>query len=212
MLPIAHTQDAGTGLICGFFHFSSTMTPIILSVLPSWIILRAQDVESNNVRKIIDLLYEETYNRSHPSESVLSRMAEILLFLALRQYTETTPLPETLYTLKNRPDFLPLLAQIALDPVREWTLSEMAAAMGMSRAHFSKRFTESSGYTPGEALRIMRMSLACQKLQRGESLQRVADDVGYQSLSAFSRAFQRTIGQLPGEYRKQHDRSLHIKD
>ena len=52
-----------------------------------------------------------------------------------------------------------------------------------------------------EYLSRWRMSLALDALCRGGvSLDRLADEVGYKSASAFSTAFHRRIGCAPGEF------------
>jgi AraC-like DNA-binding protein len=50
-----------------------------------------------------------------------------------------------------------------------------------------------------------RLQLAAQSLQKtSRGVAEIADDVGYQSEAAFSRAFKREFGLAPGQYRSDH--------
>lgn len=51
-------------------------------------------------------------------------------------------------------------------------------------------------------LTLLRMKIASQMLAQGQSISRAAEQVGYQSEAAFSRAFKKVVGELPGAYKK----------
>lgn len=59
------------------------------------------------------------------------------------------------------------------------------------------------GTTPGQYLQGWRVGLAQQALRQGRPLKRIADDVGYGSEAALSRAFKAHTGQSPREWRGQ---------
>ena len=86
----------------------------------------------------------------------------------------------------------------ALD--RPWTLDELAAEAGASRATLVRLFQKTAGMAPLAFLAELRFGLARRKLSAGKApLAAIAAEVGYQSESAFSRAFQRRYGMRPGE-------------
>jgi AraC-like DNA-binding protein len=86
---------------------------------------------------------------------------------------------------------------------KQWSLYELAKASGMSRAGFSVHFKKKVGLTPGEYIAHWRMQVACGLLESGEqNISSVAEEVGYDSQSAFSTAFNRIVGRRPGSYRK----------
>ncbi|MBL8903049.1 MAG: helix-turn-helix transcriptional regulator [Rhizobiales bacterium] len=63
------------------------------------------------------------------------------------------------------------------------------------------RFATTVGCAPMEYLSRWRMSLAQDALSReGKSLDRVAEEIGYDSASAFSTAFRRRLGCAPGAF------------
>jgi AraC family transcriptional activator of mtrCDE len=89
----------------------------------------------------------------------------------------------------------------ALD--RAWTLDDLAQQAGTSRATLVRLFQKSAGLAPLAFLAELRLGLARRKLLAGtDTLAEIAAGIGYQSESAFSRAFQRRFGQRPGELRR----------
>jgi AraC-like DNA-binding protein len=84
-----------------------------------------------------------------------------------------------------------------------WTVESLAEAAGMSRSAFAARFKEILGQTPLEYVTEWRMQKAMQLLQqRDTKLIDIARSVGYESGTAFSKAFKRVVGANPGEYLK----------
>ena len=63
------------------------------------------------------------------------------------------------------------------------------------------RFAETLGCGAIEYLSRWRMALAKDALMRGaKSLDRIADEIGYESASAFSTAFRKRLGIAPGRF------------
>ncbi|HEX4340528.1 MAG TPA: AraC family transcriptional regulator [Polyangiaceae bacterium] len=89
------------------------------------------------------------------------------------------------------------------DPAKRWTVEELARAVGLSRAVFARRFSESAGITPLRHLTRLRMELAVALLRDSDaSLAEIAVRVGYDSEFAFSRAFKRHHRVSPGVFRR----------
>jgi AraC-like DNA-binding protein len=94
------------------------------------------------------------------------------------------------------------------DPARERDLPSMAALAGMSRARFAVRFREVTGVTPADYLASWRVMTAQGLLKKGRQLKHVADDVGYGSASALTRAFVRKLGCSPTEWLKGEEEAI----
>jgi AraC-like DNA-binding protein len=81
-------------------------------------------------------------------------------------------------------------------------VDDMAAAAGLSRAHFSREFRRTFGESP-------HAYLLTRRLERGASLLRLTDrsvadicfSVGLQSVGSFTTSFTRTYGMSPTAYR-----------
>lgn len=83
-----------------------------------------------------------------------------------------------------------------------WSVAELAALSGLSRAAFARRFTASVGKPPLAYLTDVRLSRAARLLrQTDHSIARIAEAVGYGSQIALTRAFRRQEGVTPGYYR-----------
>jgi AraC family transcriptional regulator len=82
----------------------------------------------------------------------------------------------------------------------ELTLCEMAQAVELSPAHFSRMFRKSTGETPHRFL-------LRQRLERAKMMLRSADgrvmDVGFRSQQHFAQAFRQVCGASPTEYRQE---------
>jgi AraC family transcriptional activator of mtrCDE len=73
----------------------------------------------------------------------------------------------------------------------------------MSRASFLRLFERVTRATPAHMLTQLRMDTAAVRLQRGrETVGVIAEAVGFQSESAFIRAFERHKGMSPATYRR----------
>jgi AraC-like DNA-binding protein len=80
-------------------------------------------------------------------------------------------------------------------------LQELAERVGMSRSIFALKFKETVGETPMEYLTRWRMLLAGDRLKTaGDSLSDIAQSLGYESESAFGKAFKRVMGCSPKQY------------
>jgi len=90
------------------------------------------------------------------------------------------------------------------EPARNWSLEELAATAGMSRARFAVKFRDVVGMTPGSYLSEWRLGVAQSLLRQGKPVQLVSDVVGYGSASALSRAFRSQLGLSPTEWMKQY--------
>jgi AraC-like DNA-binding protein len=88
-------------------------------------------------------------------------------------------------------------------PGHPWTLQKLAERVGMSRSVFALRFKETVGQTPLEYLTRWRMMLAGDRLKNSEdSLSTIASSLGYESDSAFGKAFTRVMGCSARHYRR----------
>jgi len=93
------------------------------------------------------------------------------------------------------------------DPGHPWTLQKLAERVGMSRSVFAQKFKETVGSSPMEYLTRWRMLLAGDRLTNsGDSISAIASSLGYESESAFGKAFRRVMGCSP----RQHSRAKNV--
>lgn len=95
------------------------------------------------------------------------------------------------------------------DPARRWTVASLARAAGLSRAPFARRFRQATGKSPLRWLTEHRLDVARARLLRTDlALAAIANEVGYGSEFAFSKAFKRLLGVAPGTFRREMLRVL----
>lgn len=194
--------EDGVGLVCGFFHFHPGLSELIVDALPTCLLLRAGDPALSAARSLFELILAECARPQGPSAGVLERLSQLLFLYVLRQHGSAGGELRGLLALARQPAFAALLERLIAAPAEDWTLERMAACAGLSRAAFAKRFHELAGQTPGQVLLGLRMREACRRLKEGETVAEVAEAVGYQSLAAFTRAFDKVVGLPPGAYRR----------
>ena len=87
------------------------------------------------------------------------------------------------------------------------SVESLAETAGLSRSSFASRFSAAYGHGPMELLRELRMHEAASMLKRTDlPVKRIAQLVGFQSRSAFSRIFTRTTGASPQNFRSDQNR------
>jgi len=80
--------------------------------------------------------------------------------------------------------------------------AEMAAAAGLSRAHFSREFKRTFGESPYVYLLTRRLERAAELLRNTDhSVAEVCLEVGLTSVGSFTTSFKRAFGKTPTEYR-----------
>jgi AraC-like DNA-binding protein len=135
---------------------------------------------------------------------VLAKLAEMLFIEVLRIYMND-PAREGTGWLAGVSDRIVGAALRALhaEPAQAWTLESLARASGTSRSVLAERFAALVGQTPMQYLAQWRMLLASNLLTRSNApLARIAEEVGYQTDTAFSRAFRREYGLPPAAWRR----------
>jgi len=130
---------------------------------------------------------------------VLAKLAEVLFIEVLRLYMNEQGEGRTGW-LAGVGDRIVGAALNALHrrPAHAWTLEELASEAATSRSVLAERFQHLVGSSPMQYLTQWRMLLAANLLSGSNApLARIAEDVGYQTDTAFSRAFRREYGTPP---------------
>lgn len=92
----------------------------------------------------------------------------------------------------------PVMRMVHAAPHRDWTVHSMARESGLSRSAFADRFRTVVGQPPLQYVTEIRMRKAAELLELTDTpVKRIAAQVGYESVSAFSSAFKRRFGAPP---------------
>ena len=146
----------------------------------------------------------ESRRGSAGSETVLTRMAELMFVEVLRRHIEQMPAQQSGWLAGLRDEVVgPALALLHERPAHPWTLADLAKTIATSRTVLAERFTDVVGIPPMAYLARWRMQLASERLTHGSAkVAAIASQVGYDSEAAFSRAFKRETGMSPASWRK----------
>lgn len=202
MMPIDETVADAVALACGFFNFRGGLSEMLLGSFPDYLIIRADNAELAGTRAIFDLIVAEAKRTDAEPSPLIVRLTDILFFYVIRQMALTQKISSGLWAVMQSTEFVRLLEAMIKEPEKSWPVEAMADFSNMSRATFFKRFSKIAGQPPNLFLVMVRMKIAAQLLRQGRSITQTAEKVGYQSESAFSKAFKRTVGQQPGAYQR----------
>jgi AraC-like DNA-binding protein len=195
-----------TRFVCGFFGCERHADRLFLSGLPTVIKINLRDdVAGQWLEHSIRHLVTEA-GGVRPGRSVLlSKMAEALFIEALRRYMEQIPAEQTGWLAAARDGIVgAAIAAMHRRPDHRWTLDVLAEEVGASRSVLSDRFARFLGEGPLAYLAMWRLQLAARHLQASrDTVLQVALAVGYESETAFIRAFKREFGLPPAKYRRQ---------
>jgi AraC-like DNA-binding protein len=192
-------------IVCCFLGCDERPYNPLLTALPRVIHLAAAQAPSAIawLGTLLSAAATESRAARAGSENVLARLSELIFVEAIRHYLSTLPATQTGWLAGLRDPIVGhALGALHGDPCEAWTVERLARHVGLSRSMFSERFTAMVGDPPMQYLARWRMQLASHRLLAGDSVMVVADAVGYQSESAFSRAFKKLVGVSPATWRQ----------
>lgn len=197
--------DTDAHLMCGFFTCDVRPFNPLLDALPRFMrIGRGTSAATDALLEhFLHLASIDNADKRAGAQSVLNKLSELLFIEAIRTYMDHLSSANTGWLSGLRDPLVGrALALLHARPARAWTLDELAGNCGASRSALVGRFTQLMGYPPIQYLTRWRMQLAARRLtERGAKVAAVAQEVGYDSEAAFSRAFKKFSGQSPSEWR-----------
>ena len=200
-LPIATSQlIIGTSMLCGSIEFQHSGGEQLMQILPKVLVVEGEHA-NQWLYPLANLIVAESIAGASVDSPVLNRICELLVVYALRCFAENHPHQPNLFALYSHPKLYRSVKAIHQKPEFTWMLSNLGKESGMSRSRFSELFTQVAGMTATEYLTWWRMQIAWSKLSQGESVDSVADGVGYRSEAAFARVFKKTFGKTVGTVR-----------
>jgi AraC-like DNA-binding protein len=188
-----------TVMLSGTYEVEGVVSRRLLNALPPLLVLPSDAWES----PLVGLLADEIVKDDPGQEAVLDRLLDLLLIAVLRAwFARPDAEAPRWYRAYSDPVVGKALRLIHDDPARPWTVAELAAEAGVSRAAMARRFTDLVGEPPMAFLTDWRLSLAADLLlEPGATIGSVAYEVGYSTPFALSTAFKRVRGMSPREYK-----------
>jgi AraC-like DNA-binding protein len=188
-------------IVGGHFALSGGHADMLLSTLPPIVHIRKES-DKAAMRWSLERMREEVRNPQPGGSLIARQLAYMMLVQALRLHLADGARGGVgwLFALADK-QMCAAITCMHDDPGHLWTLQELAERVGMSRSVFALRFKETVGATPMEYLTRWRMMLAGDRLKNSsDGLSAIAHSLGYESESAFGKAFRRTMGCSPRKY------------
>jgi len=197
---------ATTRVVCGYLACSRSVFRPLFEALPRVLhIPISEGPTSVLLRELLRAGVRESSAAQPGAGSMLAKLAELLFVAAMRRYMEMLP-PEGKGWLAGVRDVQigRALALLHGEPGKAWTVDELAREVALSRSALAERFAALVGEPPIQYLMRWRLALAAAALRSGDrAIARVAEESGYESESAFNRAFKREFGMPPAAWRRQ---------
>lgn len=192
-----------TEMLCGAYRLDRSRTHPLVAELPDVVHLQAGRHPA--IRGALDLLSAEA-GTAPGADAAASALLDLLLVYIVRAWYDDEQPAGTATgwsAALGDPAVVEALRAIHSRPERPWTVQSLAALVGLSRAPFARRFTETVGSPPLTYLTWWRMTTAARLLRESDRpLRAVAARTGYVSEFAFAKAFKREFGMAPGRYRE----------
>ena len=200
---VAVCNGGGQFFVLGIiFRFQGHLPSLLFGRLPPVIHLDGSSDHAAAFRWSLDRFNAEMRNVGLGRSLILSHLAPIMLLQMLRLYVGSSPVEENWLRALVHPRLSGVLEAMQTDYKRNWSVNQLADLAQMSRSGFALVFKRIVGVSPLVYLANWRMQIACELLQEGrQSIATIATDVGYDSESAFSTAFDRIVKCRPGAYR-----------
>ena len=199
VLEISGEGDT-TELTCGVMGFDQVMGQQLIQQLPPILVLdELADCSQQWLNITLEFIACEAQELKPGGETIITHLADILVIQLIRHWLEQSSTSDEGWLAALRDKHIGIALQaIHHQPHKNWTVDSLARECGLSRSGFSARFSQLVGNSVKRYLTEWRMRLAHQRLQQQSvPLIVLAEELGYQSEAAFSRAFKRIMGFSP---------------
>lgn len=203
--PIDHRLEiddrAAADVLCASVRYDAGPENPITQSFPAVVVIPFSALR--RIEATLGALFAEAGEENAGRQVMLDRLCDILLIQIIRFAIGQRFVHKGVLAGLAHPRLSKMLIELLDDPRRAWTVDNMASSATLSRNGFAQEFRNVVGVTPAEFLTRVRIALAQRLLRKGCSVAVVADEVGYNSQPAFSRAFIRETGVSPSAWVRQ---------
>ena len=196
-----------TEMICGRLRLDGAMYSLVTAALPKAIVLSIGRGDLfDRMRMLVQAIDEELQAARPGAATIATELATALFVMMLRLHFEQSASSSGILRLLASSSSARAVTAMLRAPAHLWTLDKLAAEAHVSRATLVRIFRREGDIPPLGFLSELRLGLARLRLSTtNATLAQVAAAVGYDSESAFVRAFRKRYGISPGRLRARHD-------
>jgi AraC family transcriptional regulator, alkane utilization regulator len=201
-------SGANTSIICGFLQCDELLFHPILRHLPRVLHVSPAGPADDWLAGTIRHTATEASKPLPGSRGLLPRLTELMFVEILRKHMQGLAADEVgWFAAINDPVAGAGLKCLHAMPLHNWSVESLARSVGVSRTILAERFKHFLDQPPMQYLAHWRLQLAAQNLKSSDiPIKAIADQTGYESEAAFSRAFKRHFGLPPGDWRRRQVR------
>lgn len=193
-------DDSDLVVACGLVRVCYGPSLGLFDRLPELIFVN--DSDALNLMPSFEGILEEQALAGPGCDAVTSALMTQCLVRILRKLTLESECPLPWLAAVEDSRLAKALDLILKDVGSDHSVEGLAEAAKMSRSAFSEKFTAAFGLPPMRLVHHIRMQRAARLIrQGGQSIDEVAQRVGFSSRSHFSRAFKEHTGLTPGDFR-----------
>lgn len=192
-------------LVAGYFALDGNHAELLLGTLPPVVHVRSNS-GAETLRWSLERMKQEVATQRAGGLLISQHIAYTMLVEAIRLHLENgfSEGVGWLFALADK-QLSAAMAAMHESPEHNWTLQSLAERAGMSRTIFASRFRTVVGSSVMDYLSRWRMLLAADRLiHSDDAVATIALSLGYESESAFSKAFKRVMGCSPRQYSREN--------
>ncbi len=191
-------------IVCGYVKYTHYITHPFIENLPQLIHINTEmRTKFVWLDAVIQQIVIESRENCPGSLALIDKFTEILFMQIIRVYAEEMNTQQSYLSALMDKRLSHALALIHSESEKDWTIEQLALEVGMSRSSLYSQFNDTIGVPPMKYLYEWRMLEAKQKIENSnKAIALIAEEVGYQSDSAFQKAFKRFFNFTPASLRK----------
>lgn len=200
-----------TTILCGVVKITHPAGEMLLNEMPDILVMKqSEHMFGSMMSEIVRLIAKEASGDFIGGETVITRLADVLVIQAIRNWIESGDSFQSKWVSAIKDEQIGrALLQIHNRPDVHWTIESLGKEIGMSRTAFSNRFSEIVGESVLNYITRWRMNLAAMKVRDGVKVDLdLIESLGYKSESAFRRTFKKVMGKNISEVKTEE--SLHL--
>lgn len=202
--PSAMNDAQGRVVSAAYQFWNEPLHPFFTELPPCFLLGNDAASRLCPLSLTVGLLDAESRQGELGSTSVLHGLLDVVLAYALREIVDRHASDKPGWNLAVRDTQIRHVLTLMHEQTNHpWTLESLASQAGLSRTYLANRFRSALGDSPLNYLRTIRMQKAVQLLiETEQSIEQVAQSVGYGDAFGFSKVFKRVVGSSPREFRR----------